>query len=129
MTTKAVANLIMKSFHKWAPTSKQARTYKNTDKKSFRLMEDAFSEMKTINQHEFRLWYAKNHMRYSKRIAEKKYIRQEDVTRIHELAYHFITAYLKRIDIEKRARKTEVDTGAGNQVHRLQGGSDNQATH
>jgi len=108
MLNKAVVTGMMQSFHKWGKTGRHSIVYKHTDKKSFRLLEDYLVQVTAKpSAAGYDLWYVKNHMAYSIRMAGKKHINQNDIIRMKELTYKFFEYIRKESHAATVAKATE----------------------
>lgn len=112
MSNKAITQALMKSFHKWGQTGRHSITYKNANKKSFKILEDYLLAPTTVKPScaDFDVWYVRNHMKYGKRIAGSKAILQDDIRRVYELTYKFFEAR-RKAQHATAVRASEKDSG------------------
>lgn len=95
-----IVRAMLTSFHKWATKhTTYGKVYKKIPQHYNQILEDAFVEMHTHTPSSADLWWVKNHMRYSKRLASgkdgKPIYREEHKRRVRELIYHFLTDYCR----------------------------------
>lgn len=94
-----LAEAIKVSFDNWiSRDDKFRRLGKKMTQDMYSLLHAGFSEVTNYKPATFNLWFIMNHMRF-------KTMRQEDKTLVNELAYNFLTKYIRN-ELEQTNRKT-----------------------
>lgn len=87
MTQQVIADVLLKSFHKWgAKDEKYKKLYKRVPKETYKILEFAFKGMDNAKPATFDRWLFLN-----QRLYEKTY-KSDNVRLIREMGYHFLSA-------------------------------------
>ena len=85
-----LAGAVKRAFHNWASRDvKYKRVYEKTPQVALEIVDDAIDDLQHLTPCQFDLWWALNHMKYRKRVF------QQDARLANELAYHFLTKYVR----------------------------------
>lgn len=101
-------NSLKRTFVTWAEGHpKWSLVYKKIPREVVAIAFDALAEMRSIKPGTFEVWWAENHNRYIRRVG----VTQMALQRLHEVFYHFLSAFARgELNGKKSAPKEDERT-------------------